>query len=199
MRRGCVGNVVKCMVARKRCGSSIRQANFEKIAHKVERMGDYKPEFVYENAGVVEVDPRDDASIAALNNGTDAKLVRCANDLDLPVIAAFRLLAAKLDPRHPILLERQPNDWRKIPSADFLPTLLTAATNIGSLLCDGIGDAILVQGEHGAGPALRLSYNILRRPAPGFSRPTTSPALPVDGRSSICKPRPRESKPQPCI
>ena len=44
---------------------------------------------------------------------------------------------------------------------DFLPTLLTAATNIGSLLCDGIGDAVLIQGEEAPGQALRLSYNIL--------------------------------------
>ena len=36
------------------------QTNFEKIAHKVDRMGDYKPELVYENAGVIEIDPRDD-------------------------------------------------------------------------------------------------------------------------------------------
>ncbi len=45
---------------------------------------------------------------------------------------------------------------------DFLETLLTASTNIGSLLCDGIGDAILVQGEEAPGQALRLSYNILQ-------------------------------------
>jgi len=32
-------------------------------------------------------------------------------------------------------------------SGDFLFTLLTAATNIGSLLCDGIGDAILVKAK----------------------------------------------------
>jgi len=37
-----------------------------------------------------------------------------------------------------------------------------ASTNIGSLLCDGIGDAILVQGEEAPGQALRLSYNILQ-------------------------------------
>jgi (E)-4-hydroxy-3-methylbut-2-enyl-diphosphate synthase len=48
------------------------------------------------------------------------------------------------------------------PTSDFLTTLLTASTNIGSLLCDGIGDAILVQGEQGPGQALRLSYNILQ-------------------------------------
>src|SRR5207249_5806216 len=45
---------------------------------------------------------------------------------------------------------------------DFLDILLTAATNIGSLLCDGIGDAILVRGEEAPGQSLRLSYNILR-------------------------------------
>ncbi len=140
---------------------AIRQANFEKVAHKVDRMGDYKPEFVYEKSGVVEVDPRDDASIASLNQETDAKMVAVADGLDLPVIAAYRLLAAKLDRRHPILLKDRLT-VSEDPDAEFLPTLLTAATNIGSLLCDGIGDAILVQGEHGPGQALRLSYNILQ-------------------------------------
>jgi (E)-4-hydroxy-3-methylbut-2-enyl-diphosphate synthase len=45
---------------------------------------------------------------------------------------------------------------------DSLKTLLIASTNIGSLLCDGIGDAILVQGEEAPGQSLRLSYNILQ-------------------------------------
>ena len=140
---------------------AIRQAGFEKIAHKVDRMGDYKPEFVYEDSGVAEVDPRDDDTIASLNHSAAAKLVAVADDLDLPMIASYRLLAAKLDRRHPILLKDRLNVSQN-PEAEFLPTLLTAATNIGSLLCDGIGDAILVQGEHGPGQALRLSYNILQ-------------------------------------
>ena len=140
---------------------AIRQAGFDKVAHKVDRMGDYKPEFIYESSGLKEVDPRDDASIAALNQNLSATLVTVRDDLDLPVITAFRLLAAKLDPRHPILLKDSLTISRN-PESDFLPTLLTAATNIGSLLCDGIGNAILVQGEHGPGQALRLSYNILQ-------------------------------------
>src|SRR3954469_14153180 len=41
----------------------IRQASFSKIAHKVDRMGDYKPEFVFEDASIVEVDPRDDEAV----------------------------------------------------------------------------------------------------------------------------------------
>ena len=139
----------------------IRQAGFEKIAHKVDRMGDYQPEFVYENSGVAEVDPRDEAAIAALNQSAEARLVALADGLDLSVIAGYRLLAAKLDPRHPVLLKDRLTISQD-SEAEFLPTLLTAATNIGSLLCDGIGDAILVQGEHGPGQALRLSYNILQ-------------------------------------
>ncbi|MBA3961365.1 MAG: (E)-4-hydroxy-3-methylbut-2-enyl-diphosphate synthase [Chthoniobacterales bacterium] len=140
---------------------AIRQEAYDKIAHKVDRMGDYKPEFVYESAKVAEVDPRDDSAIAALNAEAQARLVAVADGVDLPVIAAYRLLAAKLESRHPILLKDSLTISQN-PAAEFLPTLLQAATNIGSLLCDGIGDAILVQGEHGPSQALRLSYNILQ-------------------------------------
>ena len=47
-------------------------------------------------------------------------------------------------------------------STDFVHNLLNAATNIGSLLCDGIGDAVLVQGEEAPGQSLRIAYNILQ-------------------------------------
>jgi (E)-4-hydroxy-3-methylbut-2-enyl-diphosphate synthase len=139
---------------------AIRQTKFEQLAHKLDKLGDFKPDFVYEDAGIIEVDPRDDAAIAQLNGG-DTTLVTVKDGLDLPVVAAFRLLAAKLDPRHPIVLKDV-----LAPSHDahalFLKTLLNAAANIGSLLCDGIGDAILVQGEEAPGQALRLSFNILQ-------------------------------------
>ncbi|HEY2124596.1 MAG TPA: (E)-4-hydroxy-3-methylbut-2-enyl-diphosphate synthase, partial [Chthoniobacterales bacterium] len=83
----------------------VRQANFEKIAHKVANMGDYQPEIVYEEAGIEEVDPRNEAALARVNAECAPKLVTVKDDVDLPVIAAFRLLAAKLDARHPILLK----------------------------------------------------------------------------------------------
>ncbi len=139
---------------------AIRRDHFEKIAHKIARMGDYKPEFLTEDAGIREIDPRDDQAVASLNGAPDAKLVTLPDGLDLPVIAAYRLLAARLDPRHPILLKDvlEPGST----SGDFLTALLHAATNIGSLLCDGIGDAILVQGESAPGQALRLAYTVLQ-------------------------------------
>jgi (E)-4-hydroxy-3-methylbut-2-enyl-diphosphate synthase len=40
--------------------------------------------------------------------------------------------------------------------------LLRASVNIGSLLADGIGDAVLVRGESGPGQSLRLAFNILQ-------------------------------------
>jgi (E)-4-hydroxy-3-methylbut-2-enyl-diphosphate synthase len=165
----------------------VLQTNFVKIAHKIDRMGDYKPEIVYEDANIVAVDPRDDKAIAKINAQQSAQFVTVTDETDLSVIAAFRLLAAKLQARRPILLKdvfRHSEQSRGIPSEDlranqrdpstpkafgaqddsnnFLTTLLTASTNIGSLLCDGIGDAILVQGEEAPGQALRLSYNILQ-------------------------------------
>src|SRR6188472_4322288 len=42
----------------------VRRATFDKIAHKIDRMGDYKPEIVYEDANVNEINPRDEAAIA---------------------------------------------------------------------------------------------------------------------------------------
>jgi len=139
---------------------AIRRDHFEKIAHKVARMGDFKPEFIVEEAGVWEIDPRDTAAIATVNGAPDARLVTLPDGLDLPVIAAYRLLAARLDPRHPILLKDVLDPGST--STDFLTALLHAAMNIGSLLCDGIGDAILVQGESAPGQALRLAYNVLQ-------------------------------------
>src|SRR5213592_1859446 len=83
----------------------VRQANFGKIAHKIDKMGDYRPEIVYENANIVEIDPRDENAIARLNQSATAQFVTVQDDVDLAVIAAFRLLAAKLHSRHPILLK----------------------------------------------------------------------------------------------
>jgi (E)-4-hydroxy-3-methylbut-2-enyl-diphosphate synthase len=138
----------------------VRQANFDRIAHKIDKMGDYKPEIVYENAQIEEIDPRDQTAIARLNVKSTPHLVTVKDDVDLPVIAAFRLLGARLHARHPILLKDELRSKKQ--EKDFLDTLLTSSTNIGSLLCDGIGDAILVQGEDAPGQALRLSYNILQ-------------------------------------
>ncbi len=142
----------------------VRQSTHRRLAHKLDRMGDYQPEIVYENANPVEVDPREGDVLKSLNESCEPRLVTVRDGLDLPVIAAFRLLASRLAPRHPILLKDTlaSHPASSIQNPKFLTTLLGASTNIGSLLCDGIGDAILVQGEDAPGQSLRLAYNILQ-------------------------------------
>src|SRR5262245_13330528 len=90
-------------------------------------------------------------------------LVTVKDGVGLPAVTAFRLLAARLHQlgrRNPILLK----DCLEFEGAPWEPkiALLRAAVVIGSLLADGIGDAILIRGESGAGQSLRLAYNILQ-------------------------------------
>ena len=140
---------------------AILQNKFDQIAHKVRSLGDFQPDFIFEKSGAVEVDPRDERAIAAVNAADELHLVTVRDGLDFPVIAAFRLLAARLTARHPILLKDTLNPSGD-PNRPFLDTLLNASTNLGSLICDGIGDAILVQGEEAPGQSLRLSFNVLQ-------------------------------------
>ncbi len=136
------------------------QEKWNALAHKLDKLGDFKPEIVIEQSGVLAIDPRDEDALGPLQSAP-ATLVTVEDGLDLPVISAYRLLAARIPTRHPILLKDafSPATAR---DGDFLSTLLTASASIGSLLCDGIGDAILVQGEEAPGQSLRLSYNILQ-------------------------------------
>ncbi len=139
----------------------VRQKTFEQVAHKIDGLGDYKPELVYEAIAPTEVDPRDNEAVARVNGAAQPRLVTLPDGLDLAVVPALRLLAARLEPRHPILLKDT-----LFPSVDptqpFLDSLLMAAMNVGSLLVDGIGDAVLIQGEEAPGQSLRLAYNILQ-------------------------------------
>ncbi|PQJ29887.1 (E)-4-hydroxy-3-methylbut-2-enyl-diphosphate synthase [Rubritalea profundi] len=137
------------------------QEKYDALSHKLDKLGDFQPEIVIEKSGVVEVDPEDNASIAQINAQSVPQLVTIRDGHPMAVIHAYRLLACKLDAHHPILLKDTFH-----PSTDenkaFQDILLTAARNLGSLLCDGIGDAIIIQGEQAPGQSLRLSYNILQ-------------------------------------
>ncbi len=134
---------------------------WDAVSHKIDQMGDFKPEIVLEDSGVLALDPRDNEAISEVNQAEGPRLLTVADGLGMPTIAAFRLLAAKADARHAILL-KDTLETSKDGGADFLPILLKASMNLGSLICDGIGDAILVQGEEAPGQSLRLSYNILQ-------------------------------------
>ena len=136
----------------------VTRNTWDKVAPKIRPKDDVKPEAVYEDLNVFEIDPTQDFEI-----NCDTQLVTVKDGVNLPAITAFRLLAAKLKRlgrNNPILLK----DCLQFETTPLEPkiALLRASVVIGSLLADGIGDAILVRGESGAGMSLRLAYNILQ-------------------------------------
>ena len=139
----------------------VTRKHYDAVAHKLAGLGDFQPELVYEDLPVIEIDPRDVAAVSEVNARLESCLVTVKDKIDLPVIAAFRLLAAEIGARHPILL-KDSLDPRPDPQASFVPTLLAASARLGSLLCDGIGDAVLLRSEEAPGQGLRLAYNILQ-------------------------------------
>jgi len=136
----------------------VTRATFDKVAPKIRPKDDVKPEAVYEDLNIAELDPTQDFEI-----NCETQLVTVKDGVNLPAITAFRLLAAKLKKlgrNNPILLKDCIN-FEAVPLEPKI-ALLRASVVIGALLADGIGDAILVRGEAGGGQSLRLAYNILQ-------------------------------------
>ena len=136
----------------------VTRATFDKVAPKIRPKDDVKPEAVYEDLNIFEIDPTQDLEI-----NCDTQLVTVKDGVKLPAITAFRLLVSKLKKlgrNNPILLKDCIN-FEPVPLEPKI-ALLRASVVIGSLLADGIGDAILVRGEAGGGQSLRLAYNILQ-------------------------------------
>ena len=131
----------------------------EALRPRLAQLGDLAPELIHEKSDVVEVDPRNDSEVKALTERQDAVLVTVKDGLDLNLVSATRLLAARIPARHPILLKDTLFPDR---SEGGLSGLIRASVHLGALLCDGIGDAILVRGEPAPGACLRLGFNILQ-------------------------------------
>ncbi|MFK5922732.1 MAG: (E)-4-hydroxy-3-methylbut-2-enyl-diphosphate synthase [Verrucomicrobiota bacterium] len=134
---------------------------FDEVKGRLESLGEFQPEIVVENAGTAirMLDPTDAAAVEQINALSEEVLVAVADETALPVVAAYRLLASVLEVRHPILLKDIFSDEEQ---ADSDAALLAGSARIGSLLCDGIGDAVWVRGEKEAEASLRLAYNILQ-------------------------------------
>jgi len=151
-----------------KCGASqlirvvVTRATWDKVAPKIRPKDDVRPEAVYEDLNVAEIDPTQDFEI-----NCDTQLVTVKDGVRLPAITAFRLLAAKLKRlgrNNPILLKDciESTDNRAATPMEPKIALLRASVVLGSLLADGVGDAILVRGEPGAGMSLRLAFNVLQ-------------------------------------
>lgn len=136
----------------------VTQGTWDKVAPLITPKADVRPEGIYEDLNIQEIDPREDFSVSC-----NTQLVTVKDGVDLPVITAFRLLAAKLrqlGTNNPILL-KDCLSFEEVPLEPKI-ALLRASVNLGSLIADGIGDAILIRGESGGGQSLRLAYNILQ-------------------------------------
>jgi len=136
----------------------VPRATYDKVAPKIRPKDDVRPEAVYEDLNIAEIDPTQDFEI-----NCDTQLVTVKDGVKLPAITAFRLLAAKLKRlgrKNPMLLKDCIN-FEPVPLPPNI-ALLQAGVVIGALLADGIGDAILIRGESGAGLSLRLAYNVLQ-------------------------------------
>jgi (E)-4-hydroxy-3-methylbut-2-enyl-diphosphate synthase len=136
----------------------VTKAAWECLLPGIRPKDDVKPEAVYENLDVAEIDVETDLKVAS-----DCQLVTVADGVKLPPVTAFRLLSAQLKNLglgNPILLK----DCLEIsePPHDPKRALLVSSMVIGSLLADGIGDAILVRNEPNKAASLRLAYNILQ-------------------------------------
>jgi len=144
----------------------VTRATWDKVAPKIRPKDDVKPEAIYEDLNVLEADPTQEFDV-----NCETQLITVQDGLKLPAITAFRLLVARLKRlgrQNPILLkdclDQNGAGGTPAPPSLLEPriALLRASIVIGSLLADGIGDAILVRGEPGAGQSLRLAYNILQ-------------------------------------
>ena len=131
----------------------------EAVTHKRAGLGDYQPELIDEDLPIVEVDPFSGEEIAAINAMTEPHLVTVRDGISIDPIVAFRLLTSRVPALHPILLK---DTLTPHAGGEFLSNLLISATVLGSLICDGIGDAILLRTEEAPGQSLRLAYNILQ-------------------------------------
>jgi (E)-4-hydroxy-3-methylbut-2-enyl-diphosphate synthase len=131
----------------------------EALRPRLALLGDLAPELVHEKTPLTEVDPRNDAEVKALAAKKEPVLVALKDGLDINPVSGTRLLASRIPARHPIVLK---DTLKPADSEGGLSGLIRAAVHIGALLCDGIGDAILVRGEPAPGACLRLGFNILQ-------------------------------------
>lgn len=132
---------------------------YEALKPRLAEMEDTAPEIVYEDADVVEVDLHNSQQIQELNDLEEARVVTVKDGCAMNPVTAFRVLAAKVHPRHPVLLK---DTFEPDEKEDALESLLGSSIQIGALLCDGIGDAILIRKERSPGASIRLGFNILQ-------------------------------------
>jgi len=126
----------------------------EDVSELLEDAGPRMVQFDIEGKSPEEFSDNCHTLAGALNLFPEAKvMVSVGRASGLELIAAYRVLAAVLD-HHGVVAP--------VMLRDSSGSLLTASTNIGALLCDGIGDAVEVAGVGDVLKTVKLAFNILQ-------------------------------------
>lgn len=126
---------------------------------KIDTLGECKPELTLEKLEPVSIDPRDEEQVQSTKDLEEPTTITVADGIDMEPIAAFRLLASVIEDRHPILIK---DNLTGQPLDDEQQAILTSSRILGSLLCDGIGDAVIVRNLASPEESVKLAYNIMQ-------------------------------------
>lgn len=121
-------------------------------------MGECVPELTESKLEAYAIDPRDADQVSAVAELAEPTVITVADGVDMEPVAAFRLLASVIEDRHPILIK---DTLSTTPMAEE-EAVLTSSRILGSLLCDGIGDAVLLRNLSDPAAAVKLAYNIMQ-------------------------------------
>lgn len=137
----------------------VTKETMDALAPRLQNMGECLPELTFEKLEPVEIDPRDPEAVKSTEELVEPTVITVADGLDMEPIVAFRWLASVIEDRHPILLKDNLNG----KALDNKETAaLESARILGSLLCDGIGDALLLRNEADPEESVKLAYNIMQ-------------------------------------
>jgi (E)-4-hydroxy-3-methylbut-2-enyl-diphosphate synthase len=125
----------------------VTRATWDKVAPKIRPKDDVKPEAVYEDLNIFEIDPTQDFEINCETQLGDREGRRESSRHHRVPFARGKLKKLGATIR---FCSRIASTLSRLPLEPKI-ALLRASVVIGSLLADGIGDAILVRGEAGGG------------------------------------------------
>jgi (E)-4-hydroxy-3-methylbut-2-enyl-diphosphate synthase len=139
---------------------AVTRQTWEALMPNIRPNADVRPELILEDLECVELDPSEPFPVPAAD-----KMVTVRDGVGIAPVAAFRMLSARLHhlgAKNPILLKDTLESPISGSTVDSDAALLGSSAVLGALLCDGIGDAILVRRETAPGAALKLAFNILQ-------------------------------------
>jgi len=112
----------------------VTRATWDKLAPKIRTNDDVKPEAVYEDLNLLEIDPTCDFEV-----NCETQLISVKDGVSLPAITAFRLLAAEIETPRPEQSD-PPQDCLSFESAPPEPKFALLRAAVGHRLAVGRRD-----------------------------------------------------------